>query len=104
MRRNTLYMFVGAVTVLAVGGQEAVVEPSRTTSPLVVSPSFSRANGDHDRTVIGTLDLSPNGGTYQVGDFNVVLPAGAVCDPRTTNYGVAHWDEDCAPATRAITV
>lgn len=104
MRRNTFYMFVGAVTVLAAGCRDAVLEPSRTTSASAVSPSFSRTNGDQDRTVIGTLDLSPDGGTYQVGDFNLVIPAGAVCDPRTTEYGSRHWDEDCTPANRSVTV
>jgi hypothetical protein len=89
---------------LAAGCRDAVLEPSRTTSASAVPTSFSRTDGDHDRTVIGTLDLSPAGGTYQVGDFSIVMPAGAVCDPRTTKYGSRHWDEDCTPANRSITV
>jgi len=48
--------------------------------------------------------LSPNGGTYHVGDFDVVVPAGAVCDPAKTKYGVGHWDDDCKPANRSVTV
>jgi hypothetical protein len=54
--------------------------------------------------VITTLTISPQGGSYRVGDFDVVIPAGAVCDPLTTQYGPAHWDSDCTPANRDVTV
>lgn len=68
------------------------------------APSLSRSNGRSDRSVITTLTISPSGGTYHVGDFDVVIPAGAVCDPGSTAYGPSHWDDECAPANRDITV
>jgi len=106
MRRNTLLLCVGAVTVLAAGCQDAVVAPNRSANSLSASssPSLSRTSGGNDRTLLGTLELSPNGGTYSVGGFDIVMPAGAVCDPRTTKYGPKYWDEDCTPATASITV
>lgn len=102
MRRNTLLICVGAVTVLAVGCHDAVVEPNRSINDQGASAALK--SGLHEQTLIGTLQLSPNGGTYHVGDFDVVIPAGAVCDPRTAKYGPKHWDDDCTPATRSVTV
>jgi len=107
MRRNSLLLFVGAVAVFAASCSDAVVEPTRSTEALSAStsPSLSRNhNNSSERTVIGTIDLSPAGGTYHVGDFDVVIPAGAVCDPRKTKYGVKHWDDDCSPAKGSVTV
>jgi hypothetical protein len=54
--------------------------------------------------LLGTIELTPNGGTYHVGDFDIVMPAGAVCDPASTKYGPRYWDEECVPARRSITV
>ena len=70
------------------------------------SPSLaSTARGlDKGTTLLATIEISPNGGTYSVGDFQVVFPAGAVCDPSTTRYGVRYWNDDCAPLSRSITV
>ena len=105
MRRKSLLLLVGAAAALAVACRDAVA-PTRSASPLSASasPSFSKGGFNSNRTLLGTLELSPNGGIYHVGDFDIVVPAGAVCDPETTKYGVKHWDDDCAPATRTITV
>jgi len=97
---------VGAVSAAAVACQDSLVAPaSKRVSPSSSAPSLSLSSqGRSDRSVITTLTISPAGGTYHVGDFDVVIPAGAVCDPRTTAYGPAHWDSECAPANRDITV
>ena len=106
MRRNTLLLLVGAAAALAVACRDSVVAPVRNSSSLSASasPSFSASQSSHGRTLLGTIELSPNGGTYHVGDFDIVVPAGAVCDPATTKYGARHWDDDCKPARRSITV
>jgi hypothetical protein len=106
MRRNTLYLLVGAVAALAVACRDSVVAPARSANSLsaAASPSLSASGVSQNRTLIGTIELSPNGGTYHVGDFDIVMPAGAVCDPATTKYGARHWDDDCTPATSNITV
>ena len=105
MRRHTLPLLVGAVAALAVACRDSMA-PARSTNEFSASasPSFSRSNSDRDRQVIGTLALSPAGGRYHVGDFDIVIPAGAVCDPATTKYGARHWDEDCSPAQSSIVV
>ena len=105
MRSKSLLLLVGAVAALAVACQDAVA-PAHTANPrsAAATASFSKNGSAASRSVIGTLQLSPNGGTYHVGDFDIFVPAGAVCDPTTTKYGVKHWDEDCTPATSTIQV
>jgi hypothetical protein len=105
MRRNTLLLLVGALSALAVACRDSVNAPARNATSLsaAASPSLS-ASESKNRTLLGTLELSPNGGTYHVGDFDVVMPAGAVCEPAATKYGPRYWDDDCIPARRQITV
>lgn len=106
MRRNTLLLLVGAVAALAVACRDSVVAPARNANSLSASasPEFSASGSNQNRELLGSLELSPNGGTYHVGDFDIVMPAGAVCDPGSTKYGARHWDDDCVAATRSITV
>jgi hypothetical protein len=96
---------VGAVAALAVACQDAVA-PANKANPLSASAAALDAKGgfNYNRSQLGTLELSPNGGTYHVGDFDIVVPAGAVCDPATAKYGAKHWDDDCRPLTRSLTV
>src|SRR4029078_9518613 len=105
MRRNTLYLLVGAVAALAVACRDAAVAPARSATSLsaAASPSLSAGGINQNRTLIGTIELSPNGGTYHVGDFDIVMPSGAVCD-LGTKYGARYWDDDCTPAANSITV
>ena len=105
MRRTALYMLVGAVSAAAVACQDSMAPSQRFSPTGITAPSLSRSNqGRGDRTILTTLTISPDGGTYHIGDFDVVIPAGAVCDPGSTAYGAKHWDRDCAPANRDITV
>jgi len=106
MRRNTLPLLVGAAAALAVACRDSTVAPARNSNSLSASasPLDSKSGFNQNRTLLGTIELSPNGGTYHVGDFDVVIPAGAVCDPATAKYGAKHWDQDCKPANRSITV
>lgn len=106
MRRNTLLLLVGAVAALAVACRDSSVAPARSATSLsaATSPSASAGGINKNRTLLGTIELSPNGGTYHVGDFDVVMPAGAVCAPATTKYGARYWDDDCTPTASSITV
>jgi len=106
MRRNSLLLLVGAAAALAVACRDSAVAPVRSPTALSASasPSLSSSKSNQNRTLLGTIELSPNGGTYHVGDFDILMPAAAVCEPSTTKYGPRHWDEDCAPARRSVTV
>lgn len=106
MRRTALFLLVGTVSAIAVACHDSMVAPASNRGSLSTSSaSFSQSGaGNNERSVIATLTISTAGGTYHVGDFDVVIPANAVCDPKTTPYGPQHWDSDCRPANRSITV
>jgi len=105
MRRHTLPLLVGAVAAFAVACSDSVA-PTRSATGFsaTASPAFSKNNDNNDRQLIGTLELSPDGGRYHLGEFDIVIPQGAVCEPATTKYGARHWNEDCSPARRTVVV
>jgi hypothetical protein len=104
-------------TAFMVGGivvaSSACSTDSLATGPRTMAPSS--ASHDSGRSSFGTAfpDMS-NDGTYVVNvDPNVAntlvmgankleIPAGAVCDLATTNYGPSFWNAPCAPQTRAM--
>jgi hypothetical protein len=51
------------------------------------------------------FDISPDGGIVALGDrFTLNIPAGAVCDPSTSSYGMGNWDDGCAVTDKTISV
>jgi len=106
MRRINPLLLVGVVAAFAGACRDSVVAPAASSDAIATSSSAAngRGRGTTTTTVLATLQISPDGGTYHVGDFDVVIPAGAVCDPSTTAYGRRHWDDDCTPANRTVTV
>lgn len=103
MRRSLHLLIAGAVVVLAVACSESAVAPEPAVSVLDASTQ-AQSGGSSARTVLGTFDISPAGGTYRIGDFELVVPAGAVCDPASASYGLKHWNEDCSAMRRSIRV
>jgi hypothetical protein len=106
MRRSLPLVLSGAAALLAVACRDSALAPVRAPEAArsaSSAPTLGR-HGGSDKTVLGTIDISPEGGTYRIGSFDLSIPAGAVCDPRTTKYGRRHWDADCAPANRAVRV
>jgi hypothetical protein len=105
MRRIHSLLLVGAVAAYAVACRESSVAPASAPESTESAALASTARGrDKSTTLLATMDISPNGGTYSVGDFQLVFPAGAVCDPATTRYGSRYWNDDCTPLRRSITV
>jgi hypothetical protein len=75
----------------------------------VSSPTaeISAKNPAGFNTLVGTTTFlwTPGQGvTKRFGNHLIVIPAGAICDPSTATYGLGHWDEACAPATRSIVI
>src|SRR6185503_20961282 len=102
MQRIQSLLLVGAVAALAVSCRESSVAPS--SAPESALTSSARGLDKGTTTLLATIEISPAGGTYRIGDFSVVFPAGAVCDPSTTKYGARYWNDDCSALTRSITV
>jgi hypothetical protein len=45
-----------------------------------------------------------NGATTRIGDHMIVMPAGSVCDPATSGYGVEFWEAPCTPVNHSIVI
>jgi hypothetical protein len=103
MQRRQSLLLVGAVAALAVSCRESSVAPSSASERAQLASS-ARGLDKGTTTLLAKIEISPEGGTYKVGDFSVVFPAGAVCDPSTTKYGARYWNDDCTALTRSITV
>lgn len=39
--------------------------------------------------------VTPSGGYFQMGSHGIVFPRNSICDPATSSYGPAFWDDDC---------
>src|SRR5919197_2162196 len=107
MRRINPILLVGAVAVLAAACRDSVVAPTHNDDVISASASAtSYAKNGRSKTsqILGTIRISPEGGRYHVGDFDIEFSPNAVCDPSITVYGRGHWDDDCVAAGRTITV
>lgn len=96
----------GAVPLLALAALAAcgdVVAPVGTPEgPAFASVSrFGRVNADVIVDLMAADSLSaditvtPTGGWFRLGNHGIFFPDHAICDPATSSYGVAHWDEPC---------
>jgi len=106
MRRSLPLVLTGATALLAVACRDSALAPARSPEDArsaSSAPTLGR-HGRSDITVLGTIDISPEGGTYRIGSFDLSVPARAVCDPRISRYGRSYWNADCVPANRTIRV
>ncbi|HVX38275.1 MAG TPA: hypothetical protein VHB25_01785 [Gemmatimonadaceae bacterium] len=67
----------------------------RSLKPEGQAPAFNFAAAGAIGLSYRDFDLSPAGGTYQVGLFTLTVPANAVCDPAQSTYGPSEWDKPC---------
>ena len=99
------------VTMIAVAGcQESVSAPhGSSTDPVAMmlapagSPQLSldgkaQADGDVDFTV------TPNGGSFLLGNHAIVFPAGSICDPAVSSYGAGTWGDACVALKGAVRI
>src|SRR5205085_6264953 len=46
--------------------------------------------------------VTQSGGTFQLGPHAIYFPAGVICDPVTSGYGIGTWDAPCATLSRPV--
>ncbi len=100
MRRFTSVLALAALAVAAGCGDQ--VAPTATT-PAAPAPSLSRGGFSGDGPQY-SFSISPRGGVYWVGQYLLVVPPHAVCDPATSSYGPGTWDDPCTPAASSIRI
>jgi hypothetical protein len=100
-RRSSILLITGAAVVLAVACRDTLAPTaSPDKDPFASRPQLLRSVGGSSRT--GSIVLTPQGGDYLLGGFLLHVPAGAVCDPTSTQYGPAFWDDQCTPISAPI--
>jgi hypothetical protein len=75
------------------------VLPSRAGSAIVVT-GVERTSD----SLVVRFTVTPSGGWFAVGSNAVWFPPNAICEPATSGYGPATWDQPCTPATRPIPI
>jgi hypothetical protein len=102
-----------AVLALAIGlaacGESAVAPrsqaPSAPSSPAAVGGGSNATLTAFD-TIRFSIVIDPARATYyNLGAGNSIsFPAGSLCDPSKSTYGVGEWDKSCTLATAPLTV
>ncbi|MDE3126768.1 MAG: hypothetical protein KGL38_02115 [Gemmatimonadota bacterium] len=98
MRRFTSAFVIATLVVAAGCGDQVAPTAATPTGP---APSLSRS-GWLSTGAQYSFDISPRGGVYWVGQYLLVVPPNAVCDPATSSYGPGTWDAPCTPAAGPI--
>jgi hypothetical protein len=101
---------------VAMGCRDGVVSPSSEpfSAPALVAPasislapagrpSLDVTGGKGDSASVD-FSVGPNGGVFLVGNNLVVFPAQSICDPATSSYGPATWDQPCTPLASTLKV
>ena len=100
-RRSSLLLITGAAVVLAVACRDTLAPTaSPNKSPFASRPQLLPSSSGASQS--GTITLTPKGGEFLLGGFLLRVPAGAVCDPTSTKYGPAFWNDQCTPITAPL--
>jgi hypothetical protein len=99
----------------AMGCRDGVVSPSSeplrapavAPAPMSLAPSGRptlNLAGDKGDSASVDFYVGPNGGVFFVGNNVVIFPSQSICDPATSSYGPATWDEQCEPLASTLKV
>ncbi|MDB4876782.1 MAG: hypothetical protein JWM41_3228 [Gemmatimonadetes bacterium] len=86
---------------------------SDTVAPRADAPATATVEGGGVTTALSATDTarfnitidSRRSTTYYLGAGNsITFPPGAICDPKTSSYGVTEWDKPCTAARGSVTV
>jgi hypothetical protein len=108
MRRYRLSVLAAAGVVTALACSDSGVGPRQPASRLTPGARLDRAfpvTALANAPEIYKFDIPVSGATVALGDrFTLNFPANSVCDPTSSSYGMGHWDEDCIPNDRAVSI
>jgi hypothetical protein len=90
---------VAFVTIgLAAACADSVVAPPTSVVKFKAPAGFNR--------IVGAMSFwaGPDGITQQLGKHTIDIPAGAICDPAVSTYGIGEWDKECTPLGHPIQI
>ncbi len=102
-RLSSTALIVVAVMVAACSGDQPLSPKLRTNAlPLgAPRPDVIVTNMSADSTS-ADIDVTNTGGKFTLGKHGIYFPAGSICDPTTSTYGVSEWDQPCTAATEPV--
>lgn len=91
---------------LAAGCSEGTVAPSSQSSEANISGGGSSAALTSTDTLRFSFVIDPRRSmTYDLGQGNTItFPAGSLCDPDRSSYGMGEWDKSCPVARASVKV
>ena len=100
----SLQRSIRSITLLAAAAI-ALGACAESTAPDASGPSF-KVTVDHmapdSMSAVFTVDRS--GGTFTLGKHSIYFPGNAICDPKTSTYGIGTWDDRCKVLRQPITI
>jgi hypothetical protein len=93
-RRQVLAASALASVALLSACSDAVTAPSANDSGRLPQ---ARVIIDHMAADQSSADftITPSGGYFELGPHGIFFPENSICNPRTSAYGVQHWDAPC---------
>lgn len=98
------------VTMMAVAGcQESLSAPRGGSAPAAMilapagGPQLSLGGKAQDSDDV-EFTVTPNGGTFVLGNHAIVFPARSICDPSVSSYGSDTWDDSCVALKGALRI
>src|SRR3712207_2501883 len=107
-RRGVVALLLGVGLAACSEGPTAPQGPTfDAAEPLMVKAGSSGGGSGRGAPIEGsrTFTIWPQFGALEkFGDHTLYIPPNVVCDPATSGYGAALWDQPCARATQPIQV
>lgn len=106
---NARRLVIVAVAAASAACSDALA-PTRASAPAASDAAVYGGGANQALTRVDTVKFSitidPSRTTYyELGDGNMLtFPAGSLCDPARSSYGVSEWDKPCTKASSPVTV
>lgn len=103
LRRHTALSM--SLAALLLGGCDAAsTAPGRTEFPHgAPTPDIIMQYMAEDSSAADFI-VTPSGGFFNLGPHGVYFPPNAICDPKTSTYGVGEWDKKCRTLREGILI
>jgi hypothetical protein len=106
MSKATKIAILTLVAGLTACGESAIAPATQATETITPTTLGSSASLSGWDTIRFNIVIDPSQKTtYTLGQGNnITFPAGSLCDPTKSTYGVGEWDKSCTVATHSQTI
>ncbi|MBC7789517.1 MAG: hypothetical protein H7Z74_06205 [Anaerolineae bacterium] len=91
--------------ILAAASIALTVACSDSSTGPVDEPNLKKHSASAEAPMIQRFVVNPAAATNEtLGDHKINFPAGSICNPATSTYGIGEWDAPCEPLKTPITI